>query len=314
MKKIVLLLIISLFLYSCSESAPILKLVTGSTGGNYYPLGNAIAETLSEQNDDYTINAYTGNASVKNTDLIGKHEADMALVQSNVAYWAYNGFGMFEDEPVTNIRGIASLYSEMIQVIVRKDSGIKSIIDLKNRNVSLGLPDSGNYFDALNILEAYNLNSDDFNLLEYSFSDAVKGMKNGLIDAVFFTSGIPTSSVIAMSGDIEIDIIEIDAEILFEMIEEDPYYSYGLIPSDTYRGITKDVNTLSTRALWLCDADMDEDIVYRITKDFWENRKDIQEATDIAKSVLIDDAIEGMSIPLHPGALKYYKEIGIEVD
>jgi len=312
MKKLV---IIALFfmLIGCSNSTETLKFATGSVGGVYYPLGGGISETLTDNIEDTLVNAYTGNASVSNSNLINQGEVDLALVQSNVASWAIEGVDMF-DEPLEELRGIASLYSEVIQVIVRKDAGIDSFNDLVGKNVSVGKIDSGNYFDAINLMDAHGIDLASMNAKYLSFGEAFDMMINKELDAVFITSGIPTSSVALMASKVDVKLLEIDENIMQELIESFPYYTLEIIPAETYPGSESDVFALSTRALWICNKDLDDDLVYEMLKVYYEE-------LNILKSIHVsldqeskETALKGMSIPIHPGALKYYKEIGLEVD
>lgn len=312
LSKKILIIILSLLLVSCGKDNTI-KLATGSTGGTYYPVGSAIAEMLSDNMSEYNVNSYTGNASVANSNLFLEKATDMALVQSNVAFWAYSAKGMFEENPVDSIRGISSLYSEAIHIIVRSDSNIKSISDLRNKRVNIGAKGSGNYFDAMTLLNSYNIFEADISPFYDSFAETVEKMQNNEIDAAFITSGIPTTSVILMGSHVDIELISIDEDKMEILKESQPYYTVEIIPGKTYPGIEYDVSTLAVKALLVCDENISEELIYDITKTFWENSADLVEAHEKGKEIAIKSALEGMSIPLHSGALKYYKEVGFDV-
>lgn len=310
-KQITIVFIICIGLMSCNASDETLKIVTGSTGGTYYPIGSEIAEILSDNMDGYIVNAYTGNASVSNSNLILENAVDMALVQSNVSYWAYKGIGMFEEAPVSTIRGISSLYSEAIQIIVRSDSDIKSISELKGKRVNIGEVSSGNYFDSIAILEAYNLKESELQIYNHSFSEALELINNAEIDAVFITSGIPTTSVILMGSNIDIEILSIDESEIELLQINQPYYTKETIPANTYPGVDYDVTTLAVKALLVCSNELSEELVYNITKTFWNNNSSLKSTHEKGKSINIESSLDGMSILIHEGALKYYNEIGI---
>lgn len=313
MKKMIILLSLMAFLFSCSSHDESIKLATGSTGGTYYPLGSAIAELITDHSD-LMINAYTGNASVSNTRMLKDDMIDMALVQSNVASWAISGSGPFEGSSVKSMNGIASLYSEVIQVIVRRDADISSFDELAGKKVNLGKIDSGNYIDALNLFSAHGISIQNIDPYYLSFSEAIDAMDQGNLDAVFVTSGIPTTSISLMSNKVEIDMLSISEHILTKMIEEQPFYTREIVPAYTYAGQTSNVTTLSTRALWVCSDALDEETVYMMLDTFWANYKDIKDVHQSIKLLTIDDALKGMSIPLHPGAIKFYEEHKIEIE
>lgn len=312
MKKIILILICFIVITGCSENKENLKFATGSTGGTYYPLGSAIAELLTDESD-VTVNAYTGNASVSNTRMLDEELIDMALVQSNVAEWAIEGIGSFEDEPIDSITGIASLYSEVIQIIVREEADIETFYDLKGKRVSVGQKDSGNYFDAINLFEAHGMSLELVEPYYLTFSQAIEAMDKGDLDAVFITSGIPTSSVSLMSSKVKINMLSIEDVILSKMIKDYPFYTREVVPANTYIGQANNKITLSTRALWICHESLDEESVYEMLDRFWTYSNRLYDVHQNALELSIDDALKGMSIPLHPGAVKYYKEHGLEV-
>lgn len=289
-----------------------LNITTGGTGGTYYPIGGAIAAALTENVENLKVDAQAGNASVANCNLISTHETESALVQNNVAYWAYNGKGSFEGKEVKNLRGIASLYPEAIQLVALKDSGITTIADLKGKKVSVGEQGSGVDFDVRNVLEIYEMSYDDFKVDYLSFSEASQKLKDKQIDAAFVTAGFPTSSVIDVATSRDLVIVPFEEDKLEKLIEAYPYYAKAVIPAGTYKGMDEDVITATTMAMWVVDEEADEDLVYTITKAMWENRDVIENAHEKGKVVTLDTALDGMGIPLHPGAEKYYKEQGLK--
>lgn len=289
-----------------------LNITTGGTGGTYYPIGGAIATALTENVENLKVDAQAGNASVANCNLISTHETESALVQNNVAYWAYNGKGSFEGKAVENLRGIASLYPEAIQLVALKDSGITSIADLKGKKVCVGEQGSGVDFDVRNVLEIYGITYEDFDVDYLSFSEASQKLKDKQIDAAFLTAGFPTSSVIDVALARDVVIVPFEEDKLGELIEKYPYYAKAVIPAGTYEGVDEDVVTATTMAMWVVDEEVDEDLVYNITKAMWENVDVIENAHEKGKAVTLDTALDGMGIPLHPGAEKFYKEKGLK--
>ena len=309
---IVALVMATTLMAGCGQQQQFVSITTGGTGGTYYPVGGAIAQTLTDNIEGLTVNSQAGNASVANCNLIGQGETESALVQNNVAFWAYEGIGAFEDEAIGNLRGIASLYPEAIQIVALKESGITSVEDLAGKKVGVGEIGSGVHFDVANILEAHGMSEDDFSADYLSFSEASQKLKDKQIDAAFVTAGYPTSSITDVNLAREIVIVPIAEEMIDKMIETSPFYAKTIIPSGTYTGLDVDVQTATTMAMWVVDASVDEDLVYNMTKTLWDNRGDVEAAHEKGKDVTMDTALDGMGIPLHPGAEKYYQEAGIK--
>jgi len=312
MKRLLLLMIL-IFLIGCSPNVEELNFATGGVGGVYYPLGSTIAEIISDNVDNVLVNAYTGNASVSNTNLIHEGEIEMALVQSNVANWAREGIDTFK-APVEEIYAVASLYSEVIQIVVRADTDIESVEDLRGKHISLGKIDSGNYFDAINVLKAHGLDLKDIHSHNLTFSESFDMLVSGDIDAVFLTSGIPTSSVTLISSKMDIDLLGINEDVLQTIIQDYSFYTREIIPANTYLGQDKDIITLSTRALWVCHESVDEDIIYNSIKSFYKLHDSLQKNHRSLIGESLSTALDGIAIPLHPGAMKYYKEMDFDVE
>lgn len=316
MKKILslslTLLLVVAMLTACGEKKQFVSITTGGTGGTYYPIGGAIAQTLTDNIEGLTVNSQAGNASVANCNLISTGETESALVQNNVAYWAYKGIGAFEGEAIENLRGIASLYPEAIQIVALKESGITSVEDLAGKKVGVGEIGSGVHFDVANILAAYGMTEDDFSADYLSFSEASQKLKDKQIDAAFVTAGYPTSSITDVNLARDIVIVPIEEAMIDKMMETSPFYAKTVIPAGTYTGLDNDVVTATTMAMWVVDEGVDEDLVYEMTKTLWENRMDIEAAHEKGKDVTLESALDGMGIPLHAGAEKYYKEAGIK--
>lgn len=285
------------------------SIATGGTGGTYYPIGGALAQIVSQHVPGVSAAAPTGNASKANCNLIRSHEIESALTQNNVAYWAYKGTEFFEEQgPAENLRAIASLYPEVIQIVARKSENINSIADLKGKRVVVGAPGSGTEIDARRILTAHGITYDDIDEDFLDFSGATQRLKDNQADAAFQTAGYPTSSIIDLSATADIVLVPIEEDMIDILIDENKYYTKAVIPSGTYKGIDVDVPTVSLMAIWAVDADQPTDLIYQITKTLWEHRVELERVHDKCKEITFDTALDGIGVPLHPGAEKYYKE------
>ena len=314
-KLLTILIIITLILtfnLSGTAAKQFMAIATGGTGGTYYPLGGALAQLLSNKVEDLVVTAQTGNASVANCNLIGRHQIETAFAQANTTYWAYSATGILADtEPITNLRGIASLYPETIHIIATKESGVKTIADLKGKSVGVGAPNSGTAADAEIILKAHGLSFDDLNIDYIDFNEVAARLIDGQIDAGFTTAGYPTSSVINIATVRDIVLIPVDLEVAQKLVEEIPYYGITEIPSGMYPGVEEPVRALATPALWICDSQLDPTLVYKMTKALWENVDILAQVHAKGKDVTLETALDGMGVPLHAGAELYYKEIGL---
>lgn len=291
-----------------------ISIATGGTGGTYYPLGGAIAKIFNENIEGVTANAQSTGASVENINLLSQGEAEVGFVQNDVTYYAWTGTETFQDkEKVTNIRGMAMLYPEVIQIIATKDSGIKSVEDLKGKKVAVGAPGSGTEVNARQILAEYGITYDDLGKADYlSFNEASDQLKNEQIDAAFVTAAIPTSAVTEVTQTADIVLVSLDKDKIESLKEKYPFYTEVTIPKDSYRNQTEDVVAAAVMAMLIVPEDLDEDLVYNMTKSIFENRQVIIDTHDKGNDIKLETALEGMPIDLHPGAEKYYVEQGIK--
>ncbi len=305
-------------------------IATGGTGGTYYPLGGVLAQAMSKKVSDIIVTAQSGNASVANCNLIREHEIESAFVQNNVAYAAFTGTAQFDGQPVKNIRGIASLYPETIQIVAQSDAGITTAGDLKGKRLVPGDRGSGTEVDCQNVLKGYGLTYKDFTNVDWlGFSGAAQRLKDKQADVAFITAGWPTSSITELATQTGITLVSIEPQMVKKLTDMYPFYASVTIPAGTYPGMDKDVQTITTMAQWVVDAKVSDDVVYQLTRALWEQGKFVQgkaegQAADVAsaaeimarahekgKDVTLATALSGMAIPLHPGAEKYYREKGL---
>ena len=289
-----------------------LSIATGGVAGTYYPLGGGLAQVMNKHVPDVEVTAETGNASAANINLIAGHEVSMALVQNDVSYMAVKGEKPF-NKPVENLRMIASLYPEHVQCITVKGSGIKTLMEIKGKRVSVGAPGSGVAGSLNSIFSVAGLKYGDMNADFLDFANTAERLQDGQLDAGFLLAGYPTAAVMALAAQKDIDLVAFDEELLDKLVKQYPYFTKDVVPAGTYKGVDHDTPTPAVMAILVCDATMAEDLVYNIAKAIFENLEELRPVHDKAKLISLDTGLKGASIALHPGAAKYFKEKGMQV-
>ena len=311
-KRTVFLLFTVLFCVSGSAYATErLSLATGGTAGSYYPIGSGIASIVMKNVPGIEITAESTGASVANLKMLREKKVELILGASNTSWGAYKGEPPFNDKPVTNIRGIACLYPEIFQFIVLKNSGMQSIPDLKGKKIAVGAPGSGTERTAKMVLEAHGLTYNDVEEQFLNFGEAVTALKDRLIDCAIVGSGIPTSAVVDISTTLDIGLLKVDETVTKSFLKGVPYLSWIEIPADTYRGVTTGILTVASPAILSAEAGLGEATVYKITKAVFEHLGDLAAVHAQGKMITLKTALSAMSVPLHPGAEKYYREVGV---
>jgi TRAP transporter TAXI family solute receptor len=309
-----------------AQDFQLFRIGTGGIGGTYYPIGGLIAQSISsppgarpcDQGGSCGVAglvavAQSANGSVANIDAIAKGSLESGFAQSDIAFWAYSGTGIYSDQnPVTSLRAIANLYLESIHLVARKDAGISSVDDLKGKRVSLDEPGSGTLVDAQLILAAYGLSEQDLVPRYVKPSPAAAMIGSGELDAFFIVAGYPTDSVATLASTVGAELIPIRGPKRDALIAQFDFFAKDVIPEGTYSGIGE-TETLSVGAQWLVSAHVSDDLVYEITKALWSDasRKLFEVGHLKAKAITLETALEGISIPLHAGAARYYREVGI---
>ncbi|WP_394175261.1 TAXI family TRAP transporter solute-binding subunit [Guptibacillus hwajinpoensis] len=286
-----------------------LSLLTGGTGGTYFPLGGELANIIQDETDIESANAQSSGASVENMQILQDGDADIAFTQTDIAAYATKGELMFEDGKVDNIQAIGTLYPETIQVVTLQETGISSIDDLKGKKVSVGAPGSGTYANAEQVLEIHGISMEDIDAQHLAFDESTEGIQDGTIDAAFITSGTPTGAVEGLSAVKPVTILPIEDDKISELVEKYPYYAEDTIKSGTY-GLESEVKTVAVLAMLVTRSDLEEDYVYQLTKAIFDNSDKITHAK--GEFITADSALEGVGIDLHPGAQKYFDEKGVE--
>ena len=291
-----------------------INIATATTGGVYYPLGNAMAQLFNQKITGIKASAGATAGTPQNVLLMQKKEAEVAFAQNGVAYYAYNGMEMFKDKPTKFLRGITNLYPNVMHIVVAASSNIKSIKDFEGKKFVPGAIGSATEINSKEILGLYGLDYKEKKNVkgEYlGYSEAAEALKDGRVDGILIAGGLPTSAVLDAASSLKIRILSLEPDMIAKLKQTMPWYYEITIPKGTYIGQTEDVHTVAVANLLICREDLSNDLVYNMTKTLHDNQKDLVAAHSAAKDMKLQDALKGMTVPLHPGAEKYYKEKGI---
>ncbi|MCG8520348.1 MAG: TAXI family TRAP transporter solute-binding subunit [Pseudomonadales bacterium] len=288
-------------------------IATGGTGGTYYPLGGMLAQVISNnaelEGKKLSATAETGNASVANAGLLGRGSIESAFVAADILDAAYNGRNQFEGKAITNLRALGALYPETVQLV--SQPGLETFADLAEHTVSSGSPGSGQWQLLGDLLAAHGMSRDDIGEDYSSFSQSAEKLKDGNLDASLITAGSPTASITELANGHDINIIPLSGAPIAKLQETQPYYASAVLPAGTYNGVDHDVDTIAVRAIWATHADLPEDIAYAVTKALYENTETLGKVHVKGKEISVETALQSVSIPLHPGAERYFREKGI---
>ena len=318
-KLLVGLLVLAVMGFMCAFSSTtvfaakkFVSIASGWVVGVYYPVAGAISNIAHKKLSDIKITVESSGASIANAKLIASGDADMAIMQNDTAFYALQGLKPMFDKNIPNIRGVASLFQEHCQIQARKDAKIASVADLKGKRVCVGPLGSGTELNAMQILEAYGMKFDDFAKTErLTAAESSDYLKDGRIDAAFYTTGVGASGLVDTAITVDCVIVPIDGAQRDALMKKYSFFTKAFVPMSAYKGMTQDAQTVAVMAILAARAELEEAMVYQITKVIFENLADIGSAHARGKEVKLETALNGMSIPLHPGAEKFFKEKGI---
>lgn len=324
MKKFVSLLLALLMVAMIPMTAMAKDYVVFSTGGTtgvYYIFGGEIATLWMNHVDNVDVTVQSSGGSKDNILALYEYAADVAWVQNDVMSYSYAGTDFFAGVVADNFLAMGAVYPEMVQLVVAKDSGITSVKDLAGHNVSVGPMGSGHYFNALQILEMNGMTIKDIKPQYLSNSEVIESFQNKQVDAFFLTAAWPHASVTDVSMKRDIDIIGFTEAEIAALQEKYPFYVVESIPAGTYQGVNEDKLVPAVSALLVARDDLDEEVVYQLTKALYEHA---DEMTNAKKGyVSLENAVMGIPVrsadeaqgvtigSFHPGALRYFKEAGI---
>lgn len=306
-----LVFLVAFVLTCCKPKKVNMILATGGTSGTYYPLGGAMAQIFNTKIENTNVTAQATGASVENCKLLGAKEVELAILQNDMLDYAYKGVEAFEESKIENLRGIGTLYPEIVQIVASPDSEIENIEDLKGKKVSVGAPGSGVEANVRQIYEATNLTYNDMSVSYLSFSESADAFKDKHIDSFFVTAGIPNTAIQDISAQNKISMVSLTDDVIKNLTEKYPFFVEYTIPANTYNGQISEVKTVAVMATLATYAEVGDDVVYNITKALFNNLDELGEVHAKAKEVTLEGAVKGISIPFHPGAEKYFKEKGL---
>ncbi|MBV9523442.1 MAG: TAXI family TRAP transporter solute-binding subunit [Alphaproteobacteria bacterium] len=302
------------------------RIGTAGTTGTYFQIGGLIASAIS--NPPGSPNCQRGGTcgvpgliavaqatqgSVENVELIGKNQLEAAIAQADVVSWAYHGTGIFKNRAaIPNLRAIGGLFPESLHLVVQRDGPIQTLKDLKGKRVALGEKESGTLVDARIVLEAAGLNEHDIKADFSRLGEAAAGLRDNNLDALFLLGGYPTPAISDLAGSTPIRLVPIGEDIFEKLKKRYPFFSRTTVPAGTYQGLGSDTPTLGIRSLLITGNEVPEALVYAVTKSLWNEATRTLLASRNAPGdrIQLGQALDGLDIPLHPGAERFYREIG----
>lgn len=291
---------------------------TGGVTGVYYPTGGAISKMVNKKADEYNLKATVESTggSVYNVNAIMSGDLEFGIVQSDRQYQAYEGLADWEGKPQKKLRAVFSIHPESVSLLASDESGIYSLEDMRGKIVNIGNPGSGNRGNAVDILSAAGIDPDtDIQAEGLKAAEAAGMLQDGRIDAYFYTVGHPNGSFKeASSGARSVHFVPIEGSAVEQLVSQNPYYAKSIIPVlDNYPGASNDadVPTFGVKATFCTSADVSEDVVYAIVKEVFDNLDDFKALHPAYKILTAEDMLTGLSAPLHPGAERYFKEVGL---
>ncbi len=289
-----------------------LTMGTGGEQGTYYAFGGVLANYIG-QNTDLSINVVSTGGTAANITGIKDRLYDLATVQSDVSTYAYFGTNSFaESGAMTDFRVLGALYAETVQMVTC-DPSITSVADLKGKSVCVGDVGSGTYFNTVDVLAAYDMTLSDITPVYQSFGDSTESIKDGKIDAAFICAGAPTNAVTDLATSKSVYLISIDDEHMKKLLDACPWYAALTIPAGTYSGFDQDAVTITVKATLVARASLSDDAAYKIVSTIFDNAAAIAELHGKGAELSLTFATEGIAVPFHPGAARYFAEKGITV-
>jgi TRAP transporter TAXI family solute receptor len=314
---LVLFLGVPLFVINCGNPKVFVTIGTGSITGVYYPTGGAITRMINQKTFRYNIKATVESTagSVYNINAVLNRNLDFGIAQSDRQYQAYTGVAEWADiGPQVNLRSVFSIHPESITLVASSKSGIYRVQDLKGKRVNIGNPGSGQTQNAKDVLRAFHLNHHDIKQEQVKALEAPGLLQDGRVDAFFYTVGHPNGNIKeATSGRIKVRFIPIEGPLLVPLLRQYPYYAPSVIPIEFYPNAVnkQDIQTVGVKATLITSVTVSNDTVYAITKEVFENFDYFKSLHEAYSTLTKKKMLQGLTAPIHSGALRYYQEAGL---
>ncbi len=305
------------------------RIGTGGAGGTYFPIGGIIANAISNPPGSracgeggncgvpgLVASAQSTNASAHNVNAIQAGQMEAGLSGAATLHFAYKGIGKYEGNAKPDLRIIANLYPEDLHLVMPKGGSLKGIGDLKGKRVGIAQAGSGTQIAVELIIGDYGVNRDNIEEAELNNSQSAERVADGQLDAYFYAAGTPVAAMIQLDNTKGMELYSFTDEEVKQANKTVPYYIPSKIPAGTYPGVTYDVNTVAVSGILVTNANQDEELIYQITKAMWSDtaRKLLDNGHAKGKAITLEtalDGVEGIGVPLHPGAERFYKEVGM---
>ncbi|WP_260261498.1 TAXI family TRAP transporter solute-binding subunit [Vibrio intestinalis] len=289
---------------------------TGSVTGVYYPTGGAICKLVNKGRKDHNIrcSVESTGGSIYNVNTIRANELDFGIVQSDWQYHGYNGTSKFAEQgPYKELRAMFSLHTEPFNIIARTDAGIENVADLAGKRVNIGNPGSGDRATMSVVMDAMGWTNDSFKLAsELKGSERSQALCDNKIDAFVYVVGHPNGSIKEATTSCDAKLVSATGEKIDKIVGDNPYYAFSTVPAGMYRGTEKDVNSFGVAATMVTTTNVSDEVAYNVAKAVFENFDTFKRLHPAFANLKKEDMVKaGLSIPLHPGAEKYYKEVGL---
>ncbi len=298
-----------------TEDAKFITIGTGGVTGTYYPTGGAICRMMKEKKADTGIkcSVESTGGSVYNVNTIKKGDLDFGISQSDTAYQAYNGEGKFAEAPVKELRSVVAIYPELLALVVRKDSGIAKLVDVKGKKINVDVAGSGTRMTTEAVFKANGIKLEDLALAnELKSSEGPTMLKDKKVDGYFGMFGHPTANIKDSANSVDIALVPIDGEGVDKLIKEFPYYAKGTISAEYYKGIEKDVPSIGVKAVLVTRENMADNAVTAITEAILDNFDEFKESHPAYKNITKESLLEGLAVPQHPAAKAVFEAKGIK--
>jgi TRAP transporter TAXI family solute receptor len=313
MKKVILLVAViwGFTVVGPAHGAQVYSVVTGPVGGPMYAISGAWAEIVNKNLKGYQLTNQVGGGSVYTMKILANGQADFAMVGNDVAMYGYKGTEAFAGKPVKDARAVAALYLESFQIVVKASSSIKVISDLKGKRVTVGPPASGTQLASERLLPILGLKMTDFKKLELGFNESAEYLRDGNADAAVYQTGIPYGPVVDISVIQPVNVLTLPKNAIQEINKKFPFYVSTTIPKTTYKGMEQDAQSVAVKMLLLASSKVANGDVYAMTKALFDHLDRMRAGHKMGESITLEGALVGVTIPLHPGAEKYYREKGL---